>query len=154
LLLAGDNATMYQLNFQDPATTSMEGIYLFNLHLLFVIISIVVLVGWLLSIILKNFIELLLLAVFNLNFATFSTYLTFTRRVALILKNFTFKLRGWDVEKFESIDPTDSFGYNTRSYSYSRQAYANQSDCGMMMHMTSMTSAKSTSLGGVIKWDY
>ena len=34
---------MYQLGFQDPATTSMEGIYLFNLHLLFVIISIVLL---------------------------------------------------------------------------------------------------------------
>jgi len=26
---------MYQLGFQDPATTTMEGIYLFNLHLLF-----------------------------------------------------------------------------------------------------------------------
>jgi hypothetical protein len=67
----------------------------------------------------------------------------------LILKNFTFELRGWDVEKFKSIDPTDSFGYNTRSYSYSRQAYANQSDCGMMMHMTS---AKSTGglLNGII----
>jgi cytochrome c oxidase subunit 2 len=67
LLLAGDNATMYQLSFQDPATTSMEGIYLFNLHLLFVIISIVVLVGWLLSIILKNFIELT-----NSNLASFT----------------------------------------------------------------------------------
>ena len=31
----GDSAAMYQLGFQDPATTSMEGIYLFNLHLLF-----------------------------------------------------------------------------------------------------------------------
>jgi hypothetical protein len=140
LLLAGDNATMYQLSFQDPATTSMEGIYLFNLHLLFAIISIVMLVGWLLSIILKNFIELLLLAVFNLNFATFSTYLTLTRRV-LILKNFTFELKGWDVEKFESIDPTDNFGYNTRSYSYSRQAYASQSDCGMSSMMASAKSA-------------
>ena len=36
----------------------MEGIYLFNLHLLFVIISIVVLVAWLLFAILKNFTEL------------------------------------------------------------------------------------------------
>jgi cytochrome c oxidase subunit 2 len=54
----GDSAAMYQLGFQDPATTSMEGIYLFNLHLLFVIISIVLLVGWLLFVILRNFLEL------------------------------------------------------------------------------------------------
>ena len=54
----GDCSTMYQLGFQDPATSTMEGIFLFNLHLLFVIISIVFLVAWLLFIILKNFIEL------------------------------------------------------------------------------------------------
>jgi cytochrome c oxidase subunit 2 len=53
----GDVASKYQLGFQDPATTSMEGIYLFNLHLLFVIISIVILVGWLLFIVLINFFE-------------------------------------------------------------------------------------------------
>ena len=54
----GDSATIFQLGFQDPATTTMEGIYLFNLHLLFVIISIVLLVAWLLFLILKNFTEL------------------------------------------------------------------------------------------------
>lgn len=54
----GDSASACQLKFQDPATTSMEGIYLFNLHLLFVIISIVVLVSWLLFLILKNFTEI------------------------------------------------------------------------------------------------
>jgi cytochrome c oxidase subunit 2 len=54
----GDCSTMYQLGFQDPATSTMEGIFLFNLHLLFVIISIVLLVAWLLFIILKNFTEL------------------------------------------------------------------------------------------------
>jgi cytochrome c oxidase subunit 2 len=54
----GDCALPYQLGFQDPATTTMEGIYLFNLHLLFVIIGIVLLVGWLLFIILRNFTEL------------------------------------------------------------------------------------------------
>lgn len=54
----GDCSAMYQLGFQDPATTTMEGIYLFNLHLLFVIISIVLLVAWLLFIILKTFTEL------------------------------------------------------------------------------------------------
>lgn len=54
----GDCSTMYQLEFQDPATSTMEGIFLFNLHLLFVLISIVLLVAWLLFIILKNFTEL------------------------------------------------------------------------------------------------
>jgi heme/copper-type cytochrome/quinol oxidase subunit 2 len=49
---------MYQLGFQDPATTSMEGIYLFNIHLLFIIIGIVMFVAWLLFLTLKNFTEL------------------------------------------------------------------------------------------------
>lgn len=53
----GDTAMAYQLGFQDPATTTMEGIFLFNLHLLFVIISIVLFVGWLILIILTNFTE-------------------------------------------------------------------------------------------------
>src|SRR6476620_815957 len=35
---------------------------------------------------------------------------------ALTLKSFPFELRGWDIEKFESIDPTDGFGSNTRVY--------------------------------------
>jgi cytochrome c oxidase subunit 2 len=61
----GDCPTMYQLGFQDPATTTMEGIYLFNLHLLFVIISIVILVGWLLFLVLMNFTELNNSSVFN-----------------------------------------------------------------------------------------
>jgi cytochrome c oxidase subunit 2 len=46
-----------QVGFQDPSSTSMEGIYLFNLHLLFVITAIVLLVAWLLFTILANFIE-------------------------------------------------------------------------------------------------
>ena len=54
----GDTAIEYQINFQDPATTTMEGIYLFNLHLLFIIISIVILIGWLLFVVLTNFIEI------------------------------------------------------------------------------------------------
>ena len=33
---------------------------------------------------------------------------------ALTLKSFPFELRGWDIEKFESLDPTNSFGSNTR----------------------------------------
>ena len=35
---------------------------------------------------------------------------------ALTLKSFPFELRGWDIEKFESIDPTDGFGSSTRIY--------------------------------------
>jgi cytochrome c oxidase subunit 2 len=53
----GDCAEPFQITFQDPATTSMEGIYLFNLHLIFVITSIVLIVSWLLTLILKNFLE-------------------------------------------------------------------------------------------------
>ena len=56
-LWVGDASASYQLSFQDPATTSMEGIFLFNLHLLFVIIGIVIVVAWLLYSILMNFLE-------------------------------------------------------------------------------------------------
>jgi NADH dehydrogenase/NADH:ubiquinone oxidoreductase subunit G len=35
---------------------------------------------------------------------------------ALTVKSFPFEIKEWDVEKFESIDPTDGFGSNTRVY--------------------------------------
>ena len=35
---------------------------------------------------------------------------------ALTLKSFPFELRGWDIEKFESLDPTDGFASNTKVY--------------------------------------
>jgi NADH dehydrogenase/NADH:ubiquinone oxidoreductase subunit G len=35
---------------------------------------------------------------------------------ALTLKSFPFVLRDWDIKSFESIDPTDSFGQNTKAY--------------------------------------
>ena len=57
LYWAGDASAPYQLSFQDPATTTMEGIFLFNLHLLFVIIGIVIVVAWLIYSILVNFTE-------------------------------------------------------------------------------------------------
>jgi cytochrome c oxidase subunit 2 len=57
LCWTGDAANEIQLGFQDPATTTMEGIFLFNLHLLFIIISIILLVGWLLLILINNFTE-------------------------------------------------------------------------------------------------
>jgi NADH-quinone oxidoreductase subunit G len=35
---------------------------------------------------------------------------------ALTLKSFPFILRGWNVKSYESLDPTDSFGQDTRIY--------------------------------------
>jgi len=35
---------------------------------------------------------------------------------ALTLKTFPFELRGWDIEKLESVDPTDAFGSDTLVY--------------------------------------
>jgi hypothetical protein len=40
---------------------------------------------------------------------------------ALTLKSFPFELRGWDIEKFESLDPTDGFGRITRVYISNQQ---------------------------------
>jgi len=57
-LWAADSASMYQAGFQDPASTTMEGIWLFNLHLIFVIICIVIIVAWLLYALLYSFTEL------------------------------------------------------------------------------------------------
>jgi len=54
----GDSASAYQLGFQNPATTTMEGIFLFNLHLLFLIIGIVLLVAWLMFSILYSLDEI------------------------------------------------------------------------------------------------
>ena len=34
----------------------------------------------------------------------------------LTLKSFPFELRGWNIENFESIDPTDGFESNIRVY--------------------------------------
>ena len=47
-LLTCDAPDFWQLSFQDPASSSMEGIMLFNKHLLFIVVMIVVLTSWLL----------------------------------------------------------------------------------------------------------
>ena len=47
-LLTCDAPDFWQMTFQDPASSIMEGILLFNKHLLFIVIMIVVLTGWLL----------------------------------------------------------------------------------------------------------
>jgi cytochrome c oxidase subunit 2 len=46
-----------QLRLQDPSTATMEGLLQFNKHLLFIIIVIVMLVGWLLFATISNFEE-------------------------------------------------------------------------------------------------
>jgi hypothetical protein len=51
---SGCESPISYLKFQD-STTTMKGILLFNYHLLLTIIGVVFLVGWLLTIILKNF---------------------------------------------------------------------------------------------------
>lgn len=61
----GDSSVSYQIGFQDPATIIMEGICIFNLHLLFVIISIVLTVAWVLYAVLVNFGEFSQSNVFN-----------------------------------------------------------------------------------------
>ena len=35
---------------------------------------------------------------------------------ALTLKSFSFVLRSWNVRSYDSIDPTDSFGQETKVY--------------------------------------
>ena len=45
------------LIFQEPATSTMDGIFLFNSHLLFIIINIVLFIWWLLFLISKNFFD-------------------------------------------------------------------------------------------------
>lgn len=45
------------IDFKDPSSTAMEALCLFNEHLLFIIIAIVSLVGWLMFIIINVFLE-------------------------------------------------------------------------------------------------
>ena len=56
-LLCDVPSDFFELIFQEPATPTMDGIFLFNSHLLFVIINIVLLVWWLLYLICYNFFD-------------------------------------------------------------------------------------------------
>lgn len=47
----------FELIFQEPATPTMDGIFLFNSHLLFIIINIILFVWWLLYLICLNFFD-------------------------------------------------------------------------------------------------
>jgi cytochrome c oxidase subunit 2 len=70
ILWVGEAAENWQKSFQEPATAEMDGIYLFNCHLLFVIISIVLLVWWLLYLICNSFIDNSNSLVFNFTHAS------------------------------------------------------------------------------------
>lgn len=52
-----DSPDFFQLRLQDPATSIMEGLLDFNKHLLFIIVIIVLLVGWLLFATTSNYNE-------------------------------------------------------------------------------------------------
>jgi cytochrome c oxidase subunit 2 len=80
----GEVAENWQKIFQEPATTEMDGIYLFNCHLLFVIIGIVLLVWWLLYLICENFIDESNYLVFNFTHAS-NIEIIWTTIPALIL---------------------------------------------------------------------
>lgn len=58
---------------------------------------------------------------------------------ALTLKSFPFELRGWDIEKFESIDPTDGFGSNTRVYISKNQIVLIEPDYNLYTFNTWLT---------------
>ena len=58
---------------------------------------------------------------------------------ALTLKSFPFELRGWDIEKFESFDPTDSFGSNTRVYINKNQIVQIEPDYNIYNYNTWLT---------------
>ncbi len=58
---------------------------------------------------------------------------------ALTLKSFPFELRGWDIEKFESIDPTDGFGSDTRVYISNNQVVQIEPDYNIQTFNTWLT---------------
>jgi NADH dehydrogenase/NADH:ubiquinone oxidoreductase subunit G len=58
---------------------------------------------------------------------------------ALTLKSFPFELRGWDIEKFEGIDPTDGFGSDTRVYISNNQVVQIEPDYNIQTFNTWLT---------------
>jgi NADH dehydrogenase/NADH:ubiquinone oxidoreductase subunit G len=58
---------------------------------------------------------------------------------ALTLKSFPFELRGWEIEKLESIDPTDGFGSDTRVYLNKNQIIQIEPDYSNSSYSTWLT---------------
>jgi hypothetical protein len=73
---------------------------------------------------------------------------------ALTLKTFPFELRGWDIEKFESIDPTDGFGSNTRVYISKNQIVQIEPDYNIHTFNTWITDKGRQFFDGIFEtWD-
>jgi NADH dehydrogenase/NADH:ubiquinone oxidoreductase subunit G len=70
---------------------------------------------------------------------------------ALTLKSFPFELRGWDIEKFESIDPTDGFGSSTRVYVSKDQIVLIEPDYNSQTFNTWLTDKGRQFFDGVFK---
>jgi len=74
---------------------------------------------------------------------------------ALTLKSFPFELRGWDIEKFESIDPTDGFGSNTRVYVSKNQIVQIEPDYDINNFNTWLTNKGRQFFDGIFgSWNY
>jgi NADH dehydrogenase/NADH:ubiquinone oxidoreductase subunit G len=58
---------------------------------------------------------------------------------ALTLKSFPFELRGWEIEKLKSIDPTDGFGSDTRVYLNKNQVIQIEPDYNNSSYNTWLT---------------
>lgn len=72
---------------------------------------------------------------------------------ALTLKSFPFELRGWDIEKFESLDPTDGFGSNTRVYVSKEQIIQIEPDYNIHTFNTWLTDKGRQFFDGIFnKW--
>jgi len=73
---------------------------------------------------------------------------------ALTLKSFPFELRGWDIEKFESLDPTDGFGSNTRVYISKDQVVLIEPDYNSQTFNTWLTDKGRQYFDGIFnKWE-
>lgn len=74
---------------------------------------------------------------------------------ALTLKSFPFELRGWDIENFESLDPTDGFGSSTRVYVSKDQIVQIEPDFDYFSQNTWITDKGRQFFDSIFgKWDF
>lgn len=74
---------------------------------------------------------------------------------ALTLKSFPFELRGWDVQKFISTDPTDGFGSNTRVYISKQQIIQIEPNCNENSYRTWLSDKGRQFFDGISEaWNY
>lgn len=70
---------------------------------------------------------------------------------ALTLKSFPFEVRGWDIEKFESFDPTDGFNSNVRVYINKNQIILIEPDFNLYNFNTWITDKGRQFFDGIFK---